>query len=199
MKYLRKIIPVSRPAWMVLFAMLGGLAGCDDDENARVAKVATQAADRQAQQNEEMARLNREVAEGTKRLIEEGAEARRELTTVQRELQAERAEIGRHRDALEEERKTMARQRRTVSLLAPIITGCAVLLTVTVLGTFCWSLLFGLRGEERSHEDLSELLVEQLNSLRPDLLSGPEHDPNQRSPLTTYQAGGPLPIEPFDP
>ena len=195
MPYLRKI-RVSRPAWMILIAMLGGLVGCDEDENARVAAVAQQAADRQAQQNEEMARLNREVAEGTRRLVEDGAEARRELAAIQRELQAERTEIGRHRDALEEERKTMARQRRTVSLLAPIITGCAVLLTVTVLGVFCWSLLFGLRREERSHEALSELLVDQLNSRHPTLLSGPEDHRSSRSFLTTDRTSSNLPVAP---
>ncbi len=73
----------------------------------------------------------------------------------------------------------MARQRRTVSLLAPIITGCAVLLAVTVLGVFCWSLLFGLRREESSHEVLSELLVGELNLLHPTPLSGPEHGPDR--------------------
>ena len=197
MTYLRKI-RVRRPALMILIAMMGGLTGCDEDENARVAKVATQAAERQAKQNEEMARLNREVAEGTKRLIEDGAAARRELTAIQRELQAERVEIGRHRDVLEEERKEMARQRRTVSLLAPIITGCAVLLAVTVLGVFCWSLLFGLRREDSSHEVLSELLVDELNLLHPTLLSGPEHGPNHRSALQSHHQGCSLPLDPLD-
>ena len=47
------------------------MIGCSDGE--RVAKVATEAADRQAQQNQEMAQLNREVAEGTKRMVEADA------------------------------------------------------------------------------------------------------------------------------
>ena len=184
MTYVLRRIRVHRPALMILLAMTGGVVGCHEDENARVVKVAQQAADRQAKQNEEMVRLNREVAEGTKRLVEDGAAARRELVAIQREIQAERTEIGRHRDTLEEERKTIARQRHTVSLLAPIITGCAVLLTVTVLGVFCWSLLFGLRREEHSHEVFSELLVDQLNSRHPTLLSGPEDHRTRRSFLT---------------
>ena len=198
MTYLRKI-SVRRPALMILIAMMGGLAGCDEDENARVAEIATQAAERQAKQNEEMARLNREVAEGTKRLIEDGAEARREMAAIQRELQAERGEIGRHRDALEEERKTMARQRRTVSLLAPIITGCAVLLAVSVLGVFCWSLLFGLRREDTSHEVLSELLVDELTLRHPTLLPGPEHDANRPTSLAADRTECNLPFDPPNP
>jgi len=44
MTYLLGRIRVRRPALMILLAMLGGLVGCDEDENARVAQVATQAA-----------------------------------------------------------------------------------------------------------------------------------------------------------
>ncbi len=72
--YLRRV-SVRRPALMILLVMIGAVVGCHEDENTRVAKVATQAADRQPMQNEEMARLNLEVAEGTKRLVEDGGVA----------------------------------------------------------------------------------------------------------------------------
>ena len=58
-----------------------------------MAKVAIEAAERQAKQNEEMARLNRETAEGARRLVEADAEARMELTEMQHDLQAEQAEV----------------------------------------------------------------------------------------------------------
>ena len=171
----------------VVIALVGG---CDDD--ARVAAVAERAAERQADQNEEVVRLNREVAEGTRRLVEADAKAREELVAAQRDLQTERAEIDSQRDALEEERKQMARQRRTVSLWAPIVTGLAALVAVAMLGAFCWSLLFGLQREDDPHEVLSELLVEELTSPRPVLLAGPKRDqaepcpelPSPEQPLT---------------
>jgi hypothetical protein len=47
---------------MLIVLAVVATAGCDDD--TRVAKVATEAADRQAKQNEEMVRLNREVIPG---------------------------------------------------------------------------------------------------------------------------------------
>ena len=79
------------------------VTGCEENgnENGRVAKVAVEAAERQAEQNREMVRLNRETAEGTKRLVEADAEARKELTEMQHDLQAEQAEVGEQRDQLE--------------------------------------------------------------------------------------------------
>jgi outer membrane murein-binding lipoprotein Lpp len=92
------------------------IAGCN--ENDRVAKVATQAAQRQAQQNTEMARLNREVAEGTRRMVEADAEARKDIFIVHQDIQAERAELSEGFDSLESERQRIAEQRRTESILA---------------------------------------------------------------------------------
>ena len=61
---------------------------------------------------------------------------------------------------------------------------CALLLTVTVLGVFCWSLLFGLRREEPSHEALSDLLIDELHSRHPTLLPMPEDHHTDPSFLT---------------
>ena len=60
--------------------------GCDD----RVAQVAREPADRQAQQNAEMARLNKEVATGTHELVEADPQGRKEMVGVHHDLQAER-------------------------------------------------------------------------------------------------------------
>ena len=59
---------------LILLAVLATI-GCEEDENARVAKVAIEAAKQQAELNQEMSRLNREVASGTKRLVEANAES----------------------------------------------------------------------------------------------------------------------------
>ena len=59
---------VKRPLLIVAAGLMTLIAGCGSNEE--VARVATQAADRQAQQNDELARLNREVASGTKNLVD---------------------------------------------------------------------------------------------------------------------------------
>ena len=87
---------MKRPFLTILAtAALVTVTGCD--ENARVARVAQEAADRQADQNKELARLSRETAEGTKRLVGADAETRKELASLQRDLQAAASEVGRQR------------------------------------------------------------------------------------------------------
>ncbi|MCG8586258.1 MAG: hypothetical protein MI757_16245 [Pirellulales bacterium] len=153
----------------ILFAIATiPVIGCSDGE--RVAEVATEAAQQQARQNEEMAQLNREVAEVTKRLVEANALAREEIAAMQRDVQTEHARVSQQRDQLETERKEIAAQRRTESMLGPILKGCSVAaLAVSTIG-FCWYLLFGLRHHGQTEEVLNELLVEEIVSDRPAIL-----------------------------
>ena len=162
-------IPIHLAVTMIL------VTGCEENgnENSRVAKVAVEAAERQAEQNREMARVNRETAEGAKRLVEADAEARRELTEMQHDLQAEQAEVGEQRDQLEAERKEIAGQRRTESMLGPILKGCAAAAVIAVTIGYCWSLLFSLRRQDDADQILGELLVDELLSDKPALLPPP--------------------------
>lgn len=89
------------------------LIGCEA-QNDLVARVATQAADRQALQNQEMANLNREVATGTRRLVEEDAATRNEFARVHREIQAERTQLSGDWGDLEKERKQITTVRLEV-------------------------------------------------------------------------------------
>lgn len=151
---------------MILLSLI--VAGCDEDE--RVAEVATEAADRQAAQNQEIVRLNREVAEGTRRLVEADAEARRDIVEVHKDLQGERGDLNEQRNLLETERKEIAHQRRTQSMLVPVAQAVGgVLLAAVVIG-FCWTLLFGLRRHDQSDAQLTELLVHDIVSERPIVL-----------------------------
>jgi len=149
------------------------MTGCEEDENAMVAKVATEAAKQQAELNQEMSRLNREVASGTKRLVEASAQSQDNLVALQRDLQTEQAEVSRQRDKLEAERQDIATQRVRESLLAPVV---AWILPFAVCGlalVTCCFLLFGLRNATDDEAAISELLVEELTSERPTLLPGP--------------------------
>ena len=157
----------------VLLALCGLslLVGCaEEDHHKQVAEVATQAADRQAQQNTEMVRLNREVAEGTRRMVEADAEARKEIIAVHQEIQSERASLNDSFETLEAERKQIAGQRRTESMLGPILKGCAAAAVIAVTIGYCWSLLFSLRRQDDAGQVLSELLVDELLSEKPVLL-----------------------------
>jgi len=145
------------------------LTGCTDNEE--VARVAMQAADRQAQQNSEMARLNREVAEGTRRLVEADAEARKEVLAMQRDLQGQASEVGRQRDLLESERRGIAAQRLRESILGPIIANMSPLLVCALVLIFCGLLVYGLRSDRGDDDSVvAEVLIEELASAEPKLL-----------------------------
>jgi hypothetical protein len=112
---------------VVIFSLfLLAAAGCDEDD--RVAKTATEAAERQAEQNRQMAQLQGQVAEGSKRLVEADAKARAELTALQHDLQESQADPGRQRDQLEAERRGLAEQRGRDPIIAVAITTLGMVL-----------------------------------------------------------------------
>lgn len=149
------------------------LVGCGGgNEYQQVAEVATQAADRQAQQNNELARLNREIAEGTRRMVEADAEARKDLMAAQAQLQAERNAITQGFDKLEVERQQMAEERQRQSLLAPALETTAFAVVAALVIGFCVLLLLGLRRQQDSDDELNALLIRELVSDEPRLLIG---------------------------
>jgi outer membrane murein-binding lipoprotein Lpp len=136
-------------------------AGCDD--NKKLAEMATESAQRQAEQNQEMARVNREVAAGSKRLVEANSEANRRLLATQQNLDDQRTEI-------DEERKSLASERNREPILAAVITEAGALLICSLPLVLCWYLLHGIRrgGQEA---DISELLIEEMVATQPAILS----------------------------
>ena len=153
---------------LLTVATLSMIAGCNVDD--RVARMATEAADRQAAQNQEMARLNREIAAGLRRLVEADAETRREIVVVHQELQNERGELTGQWNSLESERKSIAQQRRTESMLVPIAQATGLTLLAAIVVGFCWTLLFGLRQQDDGDAQLVEMFVRDVVSDRPTLL-----------------------------
>jgi hypothetical protein len=138
---------------IVLLAALMIASGCSD-ENARVAQVAQEAAQRQAEQNQEMSHLNREVAEGTKRLVEGQADANQHWQTMQQNIHQQQ-------DQLEAERRQQADSRQRDSLLAPVLWSLGVLLVCCLPLLLCWQLLTGLAKE--THEaTITQLLLDEM-------------------------------------
>ena len=157
------------PIWIGRIVLVILISGCDD----RATQIASEAANRQAQQNTAMADLNKEVAGGTHQLVEGDAQARKEIVGVHHELQAERTRMDTGWCALEQERKEIATQRRTESMLIPV-TG--LLLLVVLLG-FCWHALVASRRSENADAQLTELLIQEILPDEPSLLSSTQRLP----------------------
>src|SRR4051794_15669076 len=82
-------------------------SGCEND-NRRIADMATAAAERQAQQSAEMAKAHSHLTQGARELVESAGRAQESLVTIQRELETQQAEVGHQRDLLEKERQAIA-------------------------------------------------------------------------------------------
>lgn len=145
-------------------------AGCSS-QDARLARFAEAAAERQAEQNRRMADLQQEVAEGSRQLVEADAKARSEFAALHKDLQSERSEVGRQRDALEEERREMASQRVTDPLVAAAVMEAGLMLACLLPLLLCWHLL--RRGERDDPADalVAEALLADLVAERPLLLA----------------------------
>ena len=169
---------------MIAATMFVSLAsGCSDD---RVVQVATQAADRQAEQNDTMAKLQQEVAGGTQKLVAADADARHEIVAVHHDLEAERSRLDTGWSTLEEERKQIAHERRTESVLLPAVQLLGGLSLVVVLLGFCWYALVKLRADPTTDAELNELLIHELAANESFSLVAPE------SPVQIAHDGGQL-------
>jgi hypothetical protein len=160
--------------WAVFLAALF-IGGCDEDE--RLAQMARESAERQAEQNRAMARQNQQIAEATKELVAADAKARQELTTMQKDLRADQAQVGQQRDVLEMERQKIAAERKWDQLLAPALQDFGILLVIAAALGFCGYLLIGLRREDVTEQAVGELLIQEIVAENPILL--PPAHPSQ--------------------
>ena len=182
-----------RRALLLLGLVLWG-GGCADE---RVANVAREAADRQAEQNRQIAHQSHQVAETTKQLVAADAQARRELIALQKDLQARQAAIAQQQDCLEAERRQMAAQRQLESILGPAIESLGLVLVAALVLAFCCLLAHGLRKQgSDSDPTISELLVADLVSPQPLLLPPFPPPPGTTRLLPPPQDGGHVPETP---
>ncbi len=147
-------------AAMILLIVLA--TGCSSSDDRFIRHVA-ESNRQQAEQNSEMAKVHREVAEGTSRLVEAVAESRQEMLGMESDLQDQRTQ-------LDAERRSIANERHRESLLAPVVSTVGLMLVAALPLVLCWYLLHGLRTPD---EDVSEVLVQELVSDRPLMLSSP--------------------------
>lgn len=143
------------------------LTSCDDEAR----RVAREAADRQAAQNQLMANLQQEVAGGARALVEADAEARSQALAVHRDFQAERQQLAAGWQDLEAQRQGLAAERRAESLLVPLLEAAGMVLLAALGLGFSWYALRNARQEEPSEFELNELLVSEFVSGAPPLLT----------------------------
>lgn len=165
-------------------------SGCSRDD--RLAEMARDATERQAEQNAEMARLNREVVANSQQVIRADAESRQEVLEIQRELiqrdekgrvelnalQREthtaameaRCQMDQQRHDLDEDRREIARQRYWDSLLGAALTCLGVTVASLAPIGLAIYLLRALQRQEPCDAELANLLVQEIVSDRPMLL-----------------------------
>jgi hypothetical protein len=146
----------------ILMSLSVAIIGCDD----RATKIASEAADRQAQQNTVVTDLNKEVTSGSHQLVEADAKARQAIIGVHHDFEAERARLDQGWNQLENDRRELAGERRTDSILVVISKlGGAGLLVLGSLA-FCWFVLIGAqRGN--SYVELNEFVLNEFLSDSP--------------------------------
>ena len=165
------------PITLTLILLTG--ASCDSDENSRVADLATQQMERQADQNRRMSDLQQEVASGSRELVEADAKARQEMVTLQRQIQSERSEIGYQRDQLEAERRRIADSRNRDPIIAAAITKVAFVVISLLPLLICW-LLLQQKVEPANKNEITELLLDDLVSAEPRLVPPAKSKPDKR-------------------
>jgi hypothetical protein len=180
--------------------LLIALSGCDGpNEHARVAQVATEAAERQAEQNRVIAHQNQELAGATKELVAADAKARQEMATLHHDLQGEQAKVDQGRDQLEGDRRAIAAQRNRDPIVAVALESLGLILACLLPLAICLVLLFGLRRESQAQDDqaLAELLIEDVMAERPKVLVLPPESPfrglsSEKTPLLDVSGQEPL-------
>jgi hypothetical protein len=168
--------------WLMLLTIL--TIGCGPSPEAT--RIAREAADRQAEQNEQMAKLNQEMARNSQRVIEADAESRREVLEVQQNLIARDAEgrselnslqqetqdavteqqarIDQKYEALDSERREIAAHRHRDPIIAATLQGLMLTMACLVPILLAAYLLYSLNHDETPDAQLAELLVREIAS-----------------------------------
>jgi len=167
--------------------LLLAIAGCSppDQRDQRLAEMAQDAAERQAQQNVIISRQSEAVTAQTDKLtqaaqelVARDAETRRELVQAQRDLnsdlQAERASIDRQKEAIDKERQQLAVERVRAPMIAEAIRATGILLAcLAPLALVGWLIhVMSRKGDDEAA--INELLVSEITSDRPRLLPSPQ-------------------------
>jgi hypothetical protein len=139
--------------FLLLGALLVVLSGCDEDERQKTSHAQA------------------EVAEASRQLVQADAKARGEIVGLQRDLQQGQDDVGRQRDQLENDRRQVADQRNRDPILANAILDVGMILACLLPLILCIVVVHALRDRTQTDATLTEILIEEIASDKPVLLS----------------------------
>ncbi len=159
-------------AWLfIVGVLLAAAKGCESDD-ARVARLAEEAAVRQAEQNREIARL---------------VESQQAL---QQDLDAQRGHLDQQRTVLEDERRAIAAERVRDPIIANALIGAVILAACVLPLLLAFFVLRTVHKAEPDDAALNELLVQELVADEPLLLPRPTLPALEEQPPQAETATG---------
>lgn len=149
----------------MLMAVMVITAGCQN-ENDRLAEMASRHAAQQSELSKETVRLQSELVEGTQNLVEADAAARRDFIELGAKLDKQRAEIARGQEELHGERRDIAEQRHRDPIVANAVLAAGSLLAC-LLPLLLAAYLLRSQLEEPDDHATTELLLAEIAARHP--------------------------------
>ena len=168
--------------WIVAVAMT---VGCSDDD--RVARIAEQAAARQAEQTKEIIKVQRDVAQASKELVAADAQARHEMAELHKTLGDQQHDIHQQHDQLEHERQKIAAQRQRDPIIAAAIQDAGLILACLLPLLLAGLVIWRLRDSGEELQTLNQVLIQELVADEPRLLAQRHADGNEPRRLPADQ------------
>ncbi len=140
-----------------------------ESENERLARLATEYADRQTEQGGRVIDLQQELLTGSRQLIEADSRARTEIIDLHREIQDERRSLDQRYEQLEAERRSVERNRYWAPYLIDL-TRQIMLLAACLLPLLLCRHLLSLALKQGEEVLIGEQLLEDIVSDDPILL-----------------------------
>lgn len=152
-----------------------------ESEDERVARLATEYADRQTEQGGRVIDLQQELMTGSRQLIEADSRARTEMIDLQREIQDERRRLDQRYEQLAAERSTVERNRYWAPYLIDL-TRQILLLVACLLPLLLCRHLLSLALKQGEEVLIGEQLLEDVVSDDPILLPSKVKHPELENP-----------------
>lgn len=165
---------------LIILLMQAFVGTACESEDERVARLATEYADRQTEQGSRVIDLQQELLTGSRQLIEADSRARTEMIDLHREIQQERRSLNQRYEQLEAERRSVERNRYWAPYLIDL-TRQIMLLVACLLPLVLCRLLLSLALKQGEEVLIGEQLLEDIVSDDPILLPSkvkhrePEH------------------------
>jgi hypothetical protein len=153
------------PRTIIVMTIILIAIGCQN-ENARVAELASRHATQQAELSRETVELQTELVEGTHELVVADAEARSDFLEREGKMDERRAEIRRQHDDLDNERRDIAKQKHREPIVANAVIAIGTLLACLLPLAVAAYLLRANLSESDDHS-VTEILLQEVTATHP--------------------------------